>query len=29
MKRIWNTLMAWAETMAEYRRRSNQYRGYY
>jgi len=29
MKKFWNLLMSWAESIAEYRRRSNQYRGYY
>ena len=29
MKRIWNVLMAWAESMAKYRRHNSQYRGYY
>ncbi len=29
MKKIWNVLMAWAETLAEYRRKNNHYRAYY
>lgn len=29
MKSFWNAVMAWAETLAEYRRRTNQFRRYY
>jgi len=29
MKRFWNAMMDWAESLAEYRRRTNHYRAYY
>lgn len=29
MKKLWNTLMDWAEVLAEHRRRTQHWRGYY
>lgn len=29
MKKFWTTLMQWAEAVAEHRRRSQPWRGYY